>query len=57
MIRSDDDDEEEKPKHWDSPKPYGEHGGRMQCPECGSYNTNQSTYSDYCNSCDWSIGY
>lgn len=27
------------------------------CPECGSKNTGQSTYSDYCNDCGWSYGY
>lgn len=27
------------------------------CPNCGSYNTGQSTYVDYCNSCGWSQGY
>jgi len=27
------------------------------CPNCGSYNTGQATYVDYCNSCNWSQGY
>jgi uncharacterized OB-fold protein len=27
------------------------------CPECGSYNTGSSTYTDYCNTCGWVQGY
>jgi hypothetical protein len=29
----------------------------FQCPRCGSWNTGQATYVDYCNTCDWSEGY
>lgn len=28
-----------------------------RCPECGSMNTGQSTYTDYCNDCDWRVVY
>lgn len=27
--------------------------GSFQCPECGSWNTGQATYVDFCNDCDW----
>jgi predicted RNA-binding Zn-ribbon protein involved in translation (DUF1610 family) len=33
------------------------HSQEFSCPNCGSYNTGQSTYADYCNSCDWGQGY
>ena len=33
------------------------HRQEFACPECGSYNTGQSTYTDYCNTCGWSQGY
>lgn len=49
--------EEESNKEWDKPKPHGDYGGRYRCPNCGSYNTNQSTYADWCNSCGDSNGY
>lgn len=29
----------------------------FSCPACGSYNTGQSTYVEYCNTCDWVQGY
>jgi len=29
----------------------------FKCPECGSTNTGQSTYTDYCNDCGWYQGY
>ena len=28
-----------------------------RCPDCGSMNTSQSTYADWCNDCNWSQGY
>ena len=28
-----------------------------KCPNCGSTNTGSSTYSDWCNDCDYSFGY
>jgi len=28
-----------------------------KCPQCGSNNTGQSTYADWCNDCDWFQGY
>lgn len=31
--------------------------GPFRCPDCGSTNTGQSTYSDYCNDCGYSQGY
>lgn len=33
------------------------HSQEYACPNCGSYNTGQSTYSDYCNSCGWGHSY
>lgn len=30
---------------------------QFACPNCGSYNTGQSTYADYCLSCDWGNSY
>lgn len=33
------------------------HQQEFACPNCGSYNTGQSTYSDYCKSCDWHQSY
>jgi hypothetical protein len=33
------------------------HTQEFACPECGSYNTGQSTYTDYCNSCGWYNSY
>lgn len=33
------------------------HQQEFACPNCGSYNTGQSTYNDYCNSCDWYTNY
>jgi predicted RNA-binding Zn-ribbon protein involved in translation (DUF1610 family) len=39
-------------------RPNNEHHRQeFPCPDCGSYNTGQSTYTDYCNSCGWSQGY
>lgn len=26
---------------------------QFACPNCGSYNTGQSTYTDFCKTCDW----
>lgn len=31
--------------------------GSFKCSECGSYNTGQSTFADWCNSCGYSYGY
>lgn len=31
--------------------------GFGSCPNCGSENTGQSTYADWCNDCGWSFGY
>lgn len=54
-------DEEEDEKRYikeDEAKPNNRyHRQEFACPNCGSYNTGQSTYVDYCNSCDWSQGY
>ncbi len=33
------------------------HQQEFACPNCGSYNTGQSTYADYCKSCEWGQGY
>jgi hypothetical protein len=33
------------------------HTQESACPNCGSYNTGQATYADYCNSCDWYTSY
>lgn len=59
-------EDEKDSSHWDKPKPKhinsGFHGtsgsiGSFQCPDCGSYNTVQSTYAEVCNSCGWGQGY
>lgn len=31
--------------------------GPFTCPDCGSSNTGQGTYVDFCNDCGWSFGY
>ena len=31
--------------------------GCGRCPECGSEDTGESTYADWCNDCDWYFGY
>lgn len=28
-----------------------------KCPECGSYNTYETTYVEGCKTCGWSFGY
>lgn len=33
------------------------HLQEFQCPNCGSYNTGQATYADYCNTCGWYTSY
>lgn len=30
---------------------------KSKCPECGSYNTYETTYVEGCNTCGWSFGY
>lgn len=50
-------EDEEDNKKWEEPKPHGDYGGRTKCSNCGSYNTNQSTYADWCNTCGESEGY
>lgn len=40
----------------DAAKP-GNFQQTFACPECGSHNTGQSTYADFCNTCDWGQGY
>lgn len=29
----------------------------FQCPNCGSWNTMQGAYFDYCKTCQWEDGY
>jgi predicted nucleic-acid-binding Zn-ribbon protein len=31
--------------------------GGFKCPDCGSTNTEQSTYADWCNDCGYNQGY
>ena len=31
--------------------------GGWKCPNCGSRNTQSSTYADWCNDCNYSQGY
>lgn len=33
------------------------HRQEFPCPKCGSWNTGQSTYTDWCNTCGWGVGY
>jgi hypothetical protein len=33
------------------------HRQEFSCPNCGSYNTGQSTYADFCNTSDWYFSY
>lgn len=59
-------EDEKDTSYWEKPNPkhyrtgsaatWGS-TGNMKCPNCGSYNTEQSTYADYCNSCDWGQSY
>lgn len=60
------DDEEKDTSHWDEQKRQDFRSGDLsmdgskssfQCPNCGSWNTGQSTYSDWCNTCGESQGY
>lgn len=69
MYEEDEDyywEEEKDTSHWSKPNPKEHYTGSIatsgstgsfKCPNCGSYNTGQSTYADYCNSCDWGQGY
>ncbi len=31
--------------------------GPSKCPDCGSYNTGESTNADWCNDCGWNFYY
>ncbi len=57
---SDDEDEIDENRYIskNEAKPNNEyHRQEFACPNCGSYNTGQATYADFCNSCGWTQGY
>lgn len=50
--------EEPKPERTNSGNPYSSGSkGTFSCPECNSYNTEESTMYEKCNSCGWFQGY
>lgn len=46
-----------RPQQHNGGEASGGHTQSFQCPSCGSWNTAQATYVDWCKSCGWSQGY